>query len=70
MLEGFNMIDYRDYAIELVEDNGFDANQMLVAALKYMSNNDVKDMLRCNEYPDRFEDWMEADDDNALMEDF
>jgi hypothetical protein len=35
-----------------------------------MSNNDVKDMLRCNEYPDRFEDWMEADDDNALMEDF
>ena len=64
------MIDYRDYAIELVEDNGFDANQMLVAALKYMSNNDVKDMLRCNEYPDRFEDWMESDDDNALMEEF
>jgi hypothetical protein len=54
MLEGFNMIDYRDYAIELVEDNGFDAQQMLVAALKYMSQDEVKDMLETNEYPNRF----------------
>lgn len=51
------MIDYRDYAIELVEDNGFDAQQMLVAALKYMSKQDVKDMLAANEYPNRFEDY-------------
>jgi hypothetical protein len=50
------MIDYRDYAIELVEDNGFDAKQMLIAALKYMSNDDVQDMLHCNEYPDRFDE--------------
>jgi len=48
------MIDYRDYAIELVEDNGFDAQAMLVAALKYMSQDDVKDMLEANEYPNRF----------------
>ena len=45
------MIDYRDYAIELVEDNGFDAKQMLIACLKYMSMDDVEDMLHCNEYP-------------------
>ena len=51
------MIDYRDYAIELVEDNGFDAKQMLIAALKYMSNDDVEDMLHINEYPNRFEDY-------------
>ena len=51
------MIDYRDYAIELVEDNGFDAQQMLVAALKYMSQEDVEDMLAANEYPNRFEDY-------------
>jgi len=50
------MIDYRDYAIELVEDNGFDAQQMLVAALKYMSMEDVKDMLAANEYLDRFDE--------------
>ena len=48
------MIDYRDYAIELVEDNGFDAKEMLIACLKYMSNDDVEDMLHANEYPDRF----------------
>lgn len=69
MLEGFNMIDYRDYAIELVEDNGFDAQAMLVAALKFMSQDDVKEMLHANEYPDRFT-FLESDDDNALMEDF
>ena len=50
------MIDYRDYAMELVEDNGFDAKDMLVAALKYMSNDDVKDMLYANEYPNRFDE--------------
>ena len=50
------MIDYRDYAIELVEDNGFDAQQMLVAALKFMSQDDVKEMLYANEYPNRFEE--------------
>lgn len=48
------MIDYRDYAIELVEDNGFDAKAMLNACLKYMSNDDVEDMLYVNEYPNRF----------------
>ena len=48
-------MDYRDYAIELVEDNGFSAQDMLVAALKYMSQDDVEDMLRCNEYPMRFD---------------
>ena len=48
-------MDYRDYAIELVEDNGFSAQDMLVACLKYMSQDDVEDMLRCNEYPMRFD---------------
>ena len=54
--EGNTMIDYRDYAIELVEDNGFDAKEMLIAALKYMSQADVEDMLYINEYPNRFEE--------------
>jgi hypothetical protein len=50
MLEGFNM-DYRDFAIELTEEMGYSAEDMLVACLKYMSQDDVEDMLRCNEYP-------------------
>ena len=45
------MVDYRDFAIELTEDMGFSTEQMLVAALKYMSQDDVKGMLEANEYP-------------------
>ncbi|MDC1007435.1 hypothetical protein OAP94_02005 [bacterium] len=44
-------MDYRDFAIELTEDMGFSAEDMLVAALKYMSQDDVKGMLEANEYP-------------------
>ena len=43
------MKDYRDLANELVEDQGYSAEDMLVAALKYMSNGDVRDMLAANE---------------------
>jgi len=50
------MTDYRDFAIELVEDMGYSAQDMLTAALKYMSQDDVEDMLRVNEYPAPAED--------------
>jgi len=45
------MTDYRDFAIELVEEMGVDPKDMLIAALKYMSQDDVEYMLRINEYP-------------------
>jgi len=56
-------MDYRDFAIELTEDMGFSAEDMLVACLKYMSQDDVKDMLEANEYPMSCEedDEIEAD---------
>ena len=44
-------MDYRDFAIELTEDMGFVEKDMLVACLKYMSQDDVKGMLEANEYP-------------------
>ena len=44
-------MDYRDFAIELTEDMGFSTEDMLVACLKYMSQDNVKDMLEANEYP-------------------
>jgi hypothetical protein len=50
------MTDYRDFALELVEDMGYDAKDMLLACLKYMSMDDVEDMLHCNEYPCPAED--------------
>ena len=43
-------IDWRDYAVGLVEDGLIDAETLLTAALRYMSMDDVKDMLKDNEF--------------------
>lgn len=50
--EQFNA-DPRDYALELVE-MGYSADHLLMCALKYMSHDDVRDMLDCNELSPRF----------------
>jgi hypothetical protein len=60
------MTDYRDFAMELVQDMGYSAEDMLTAALKYMSQADVEDMLRINEYPQPAED---LDQDPSFEED-
>ena len=59
------MTNYRDIAIELVENGMVSAEDMLVMALKYMSNDDVEDMLDCNELSERF---MEDDDGQPTWE--
>ena len=46
--------DSRDRALELVEEGVISAEQMLIAALKYMSTDDVEDMLDANELSERF----------------
>jgi hypothetical protein len=53
------MTDYRDIAIEMVEDGMIDPMMMLTACLKYMSNDEVKDMLEINEltYADEEEEY-------------
>jgi hypothetical protein len=48
------MTNYRDIALELVENGIVSAEDMLVMALKYMSNDDVEDMLDTNELSERF----------------
>ena len=45
----------RDKALELVEEGIVSAEDMLTMALKYMSTDDVEDMLDCNELSERFE---------------
>tara|TARA_A100001015_G_scaffold288940_1_gene360298 strand:- start:680 stop:922 length:243 start_codon:yes stop_codon:yes gene_type:complete len=52
------MVNYnsRDEALDLVENGVVTAEQMLTMALKYMSTDDVADMLDCNELSDRFRD--------------
>ena len=44
----------RDKALELVEDGFVSAEDMLTMALKYMSTDDVADMLDANELSERF----------------
>jgi hypothetical protein len=53
----------RDEALELVESGMVSAEAMLTAALKYMSTDDVADMLDCNEWSSRFRDEDEYEDD-------
>ena len=48
--------DARDRALELVEDGYVDPMNMLTMCLKYMSTDDVADMLDCNELSKRFSD--------------
>ena len=59
--------DPRDYALELVED-GFDANDILIGALKFMSHDDVREMLDANELSPRFLDEDEEDDGQPTWE--
>ena len=58
------MIDYRNIALELVENGLVSAEDMLTMALKYMSQDDVEDMLDSNELSERFFD-AEPDVDEA-----
>jgi hypothetical protein len=44
----------RDEALELVEEGMVSAESMLTMCLKYMSTDDVEDMLDCNELSERF----------------
>ena len=48
------MTDYRSEALELVENGVVTAEAMLTMALKYMSNDEVADMLDSNELSERF----------------
>lgn len=49
-------IDPRAFALELVEKGLVSADHLLMCALKYMSCDDVRDMLDCNELSLRFDE--------------
>jgi hypothetical protein len=57
------MYNSRDEALELVENGIVTAEAMLTMCLKYMSTDDVEDMLDCNELSSRFMDEDEPDVD-------
>ena len=43
--------DAREHAMVLVEEGLVSKDQMITMCLKYMSNDEVADMLDCNEFP-------------------
>ena len=57
------MFNSRDEALELVESGVVTAEAMLTMCLKYMSTDDVADMLDCNELSSRFMEDDEPDVD-------
>ena len=57
------MTNFRNVALELVENGMVSAEDMLTMALKYMSNDDVEDMLDTNELSERFFEDEEPDVD-------
>ena len=50
------MFNSRDAALALVEEGLVSAEDMLTMALKYMSTDDVADMLDANELSERFQE--------------
>jgi hypothetical protein len=64
----------RDEALELVENGLVTAESMLTMCLKYMSTDDVADMLDCNELSSRFmdedEDEYEDDGQPSMYEEY
>ena len=60
------MYNSRDEALDLVENGVVSAENMLTMCLKYMSTDDVADMLDCNELSSRF---MDEDGDEEDWED-
>ncbi|MEC7117300.1 MAG: hypothetical protein VXZ58_03995 [Actinomycetota bacterium] len=46
--------DPRDFALEMMEEGIISAETLALCAIKYMSHDEVKDMLDCNELSPRF----------------
>ena len=48
------MLDYLDDALFLVDNNYVSAREVLIACLKFMSDDDIRDMLEINELNARY----------------
>ena len=59
------MADNRDKLIELVEDGNLDPMMALTMCAKWMSDDEVGEMLDANELSERFEDEDDGHPDEA-----
>jgi hypothetical protein len=63
--------DPRDYAMFLLEEGTADSKSLLLSCLKFMSKQDIKDMLDDNELSPRFfesDEGESEDDDGCCIE--
>ena len=44
--------EFTDHLLELVDEGLLDKNRVILACVKYMSEVDVKDMMKCNDLLD------------------
>jgi len=57
---------YTNMLLEMVDDNILDRDHVIMACLKYMSEDDVRDMMEANEFIDeQFEDEDDGQPDEA-----
>ena len=49
-------MDYRDQLIEMVEDGNLDPMMAVIMCAKWMTNDEVGEMLDANELSDRFQE--------------
>ena len=59
---------YTNMLLELVEDGMLDKDTVIMACLKYMSEDEVKDMMEANEFvvDEDFDESMDGDFDTAM----
>lgn len=51
------MADQRDQLMELIDEKWLNTEEVIVACLKYMSLDEVQDMMEVNEYDALFKDY-------------
>ena len=57
---------YTNMLLEMVEDSVLDRDHVIMACLKYMSEDDVRDMMEANEFiEEQFEDEDDGQPDEA-----
>jgi len=54
----------RDDLVELVDEGWLNVREVMVACIKYMSEDEVRDMMELNEYDalyGRYQEWIKDD---------
>lgn len=64
------MRGYTTELLQMIEDGLLDRDTVIMACVKYMSEDDVKDMMEINEFILEDDDIDEDEDDEDALDDF